>query len=412
MDVVIMMDESGKGEVGDFGDHALYLAASRLANNLRAVSNAFNYLHTTAFGTREYLCASDQLRLVIDKFVFCGRTRTGKPLFSDLVVEKAVGNFRYEFGKIATRGIVKGRLERIAPYMAARVRARTDHGPSAASSSAPVAASSLSREDEAFCLSNVTLETLKFCERHAIWSLGVPLRGKDGAALSRGVFQTLEGVLLNPELLSIEALGAERFRAFVHANWLDPDRIPSTIPNATSRFAAVVPEAAVLHQKALWRQRALSSLSVTELSEEQPCSWMPAGVVKFLMTNEEMEEEIRLRRGAEGSMSGVEKKSKKALAEALIAERSKAGAIQLPAPVAGPSLRVLHEAACASSLLATPVFVKTIVTGYTLQLEGPFGPGYYHPSCLRGEREWFNAPALSAPAPLPPPRLRHYLMSS
>jgi hypothetical protein len=90
MDVAFMMQESGMGEPGSHGDHALYLAASRLANNLRAVSNAFNYLHTTAHGMREYICASARLKLLIDDFVFCGRTRTGKPLFSDLVVEKAV----------------------------------------------------------------------------------------------------------------------------------------------------------------------------------------------------------------------------------------------------------------------------------------------------------------------------------
>ena len=87
MDVALMMQESGRGESGSFGDHALYLSASRLASNLRAVSNAYNYLHTTAHGTREYQCASAQLKLLIDKFVFCSRTRTGKPLFSDLVVE-------------------------------------------------------------------------------------------------------------------------------------------------------------------------------------------------------------------------------------------------------------------------------------------------------------------------------------
>ena len=84
MDVVFMMQESGTGEPGSHGDHALYLAASRLANNLRAVSNAFNYLHTTAHGTREYICASAHLKLLINDLVFCGRTRTGKPLFSRL----------------------------------------------------------------------------------------------------------------------------------------------------------------------------------------------------------------------------------------------------------------------------------------------------------------------------------------
>ena len=94
MDVALMMQESGRGESGSFGDHALYLSASRLASNLRAVSNAYNYPHTTAHGTREYQCASAQLKLLIDKFVFCSRTRTGKPLFSDLVVETRCSHLR------------------------------------------------------------------------------------------------------------------------------------------------------------------------------------------------------------------------------------------------------------------------------------------------------------------------------
>jgi hypothetical protein len=247
-DVVLMMQESGRGEPGSFGDHDLYLTASRLANNLRAVSNAFNYLHTTTHGSREYQCASDQIRLVIDKFVFVSRTRTGKPLFSDLAVEKAVGDVRYEFGKIATRTIVGGRLEAMSAYMPVRVQSRTEGGSSAISSSTQFKESSLTRKTSVYVLSNVAYETLLFQERHSIWSLGRPLLNDKGVVIPDGFF-SLDCEPLNPQLLISESIGSARYLLYVEDHWLDPASVPATIELATTRFETIVPKWLMLQQR-------------------------------------------------------------------------------------------------------------------------------------------------------------------
>ena len=47
-DLCFMIEESYRGEVGESGNMALFLAAQRMATNLLCCTNAFNYLHTQA----------------------------------------------------------------------------------------------------------------------------------------------------------------------------------------------------------------------------------------------------------------------------------------------------------------------------------------------------------------------------
>mmetsp|Transcript_61817 Transcript_61817/g.106235 ORF Transcript_61817/g.106235 Transcript_61817/m.106235 type:complete len:135 (-) Transcript_61817:1118-1522(-) len=49
MDIVFMMEESGKGEPGERGDHALFQQAQRMSSSLLAMTNAFKYIYTTTF---------------------------------------------------------------------------------------------------------------------------------------------------------------------------------------------------------------------------------------------------------------------------------------------------------------------------------------------------------------------------
>ena len=94
MDMAFMMEESCKGEVGESGDYGLFQAAVRLCTSLMCMTNAFNYLHTIAYGMRQLLMGSDRLRLLIKCFAFCAKTAWNKPLAGDLVVEMVVGMFR------------------------------------------------------------------------------------------------------------------------------------------------------------------------------------------------------------------------------------------------------------------------------------------------------------------------------
>jgi hypothetical protein len=403
MDVAFMMQEAGRGEPGSFGDHALYLAASRIANPLRAVCNAYNYLHTTTLGAREYQLASDQIRLLIDKFVTFGSTRTGKPLVSDLLVEKAVGDVRAEFGKHATRSIVAGKLEAISGHIPARNQARTAGG---ASSSLPAAESSLTRTSCSYVLSNVAVHTLKFCARHSIWELGKPLRTDKGADISKG-FYTLDGKELNPLLLSAESLGTERYSSFVRKNWLQPSSIPATIELATTRFEAIIPMQADVKAVAEWRHRALTTTDAAQLTQEQRRPWKPGEPPKHLMTNEAMTDEIKAHRanaGEDATLSSVESKGKASLAAALVYERLKPTAIRVPSLVvkAGPS-EAEQQAACRAPLVSTQVFFSAAPgapsrEGFTFRDDGALGSGYYLRS-IEG-RSWFVAPPLSPPSPV------------
>jgi len=358
VDVVLMIDESGKGDVGDCGDYELFATARRLAMPLLCVTHCPDYIDTLTYEQWELALGSDQFRKVIAKHVHCARTATGWPILRDLSVENGVNGFRTFTGKNETRSGAN-LFAWHANMMPTLLELRRHGAGSACASAATV--ENVPQDQRTRAWTDVDVKGLSHIVNSRLWELGqrrvtpkqelLPLDGK---------FRSASGELLDPALLVMMDTGATRHEAFVDgAGYAAEGGLAEEDVISKLKYTSFSPLPITLAERK-WFFRLeglrLRSTDAGELAREYKNPRTGAKV--FLFTNAEMAAEINaLRRSYKKSKTGDanEKQKKDVLAAALALLRiRKFKKAPPPEPAAIMTIEAAMTSALASELISLP----------------------------------------------------------